>query len=40
MPDGHAEDRVALRALVDTYATAADTRDDDLFLSLFTQARR
>jgi hypothetical protein len=36
MPDGHLEDRAALRALVDTYATAADTRDDDLFVSLFT----
>lgn len=28
-------DRLELRALVDTYATAADARDDDLFVSLF-----
>jgi hypothetical protein len=30
------DDRQALRRLVDSYATAADTRDDELFISLFT----
>ena len=30
------DDRQALRRLVDAYATAADTRDDNLFISLFT----
>ena len=38
MSTAHDDDhsRGALRTLVDTYAIAADTRNDDLFVSLFT----